>query len=153
MACKLAVVLVVEGVTLVSSRYIDLMLTPAVHAHHLYQAWFDGQFVVHTLGDCSMLALYPPFLAAAPQTKLTRPFTEKRVRIGLTGASIGFATRSGSRRSTPRLWSAACRRALDFADLLPDSSASGVACLWHSPLPVPGHSDAGPRTSRRRTAG
>ena len=86
-ARKLALLLLVEGVTLVSSGYIDLMLTPAVHAHRLYQAWFDGQFLVHTLGDCSMLALYPPFLAAALQTRMTQPFADKRVRIALAGAA------------------------------------------------------------------
>ncbi len=34
-----------------------------------------------------MLALYPPFLAAALKTKLTRPFAGKRMRIVLAGAS------------------------------------------------------------------
>ncbi len=87
-ARKLALLLVVEGVTLVTSGYIDLMLTPAIHGHRLYPAWFRGEFAVHTLGDCSMLALYPPFLAAALKTKLTRPLADQRVRVGLAGASI-----------------------------------------------------------------
>jgi hypothetical protein len=90
-ARKLAVLLAIEGVTLISAGYIDLMLTPAVHAHPLYQRWFDAQVIVHTLGDCSMLALYPPFLAAALGTKLTRPFADTRVRIGLAiGAALLF---------------------------------------------------------------
>jgi len=79
-ARKLAVLLGIEGMTLISAGYIDLMLAPAVHAHPLYQRWFDAEFVVHTLGDCSMLALYPPFLAVALGTKLTRPFADRRVR-------------------------------------------------------------------------
>jgi hypothetical protein len=90
-ARKLAVLLGIEGVTLISSGYIDFMLTPAVHAHPLYQRWFDAEFIVHTLGDCSMLALYPPFLAAALNTRLTRPFANTRVRIGLAiGAALLF---------------------------------------------------------------
>ena len=86
-ARKLAVLLGIEGVTLISAGYIDLMLTPAVQAHPFYQHWFDAQFVVHTLGDCAMLALYPPFLAAALGTKLTRPFADNRVRIALAAAA------------------------------------------------------------------
>jgi hypothetical protein len=34
-----------------------------------------------------MLAFYPPFLAAALQTKLTRPFANKRVQIAIAGAA------------------------------------------------------------------
>jgi hypothetical protein len=37
-----------------------------------------------------MLALYPPFLAAALKTKLTRPFAGKRMRIGLAAASVAL---------------------------------------------------------------
>ncbi len=122
-ARKPALLLVVEGVTLVSSDYFDLMLTPAIHAHRLYRAWFDGQFAVHALGDCSMLALYPPFLAAALQTKLTQPFADKRIRIGLTCTSFLLFV---AVMSTPRPWSATCRRALDLPDLVPDYSASRV---------------------------
>lgn len=86
-ARKLSALLGIEGVTLISAGYIDLMLTPAVRAQPFYQAWFDAQFVVHTIGDCSMLALYPPFLAAALRTTPTRPFAEPRVRIGLAVAA------------------------------------------------------------------
>jgi hypothetical protein len=90
-ARKLALLLGIEGMTLITAGYIDFMLTPAVRAHPLYQRWFDVEFVVHTLGDCSMLALYPPFLAAALGTKLTRPFADTRVRIGLAiGAALLF---------------------------------------------------------------
>jgi hypothetical protein len=86
-ARRLAVLLGIEGVTLISAGYIDLMLTPVVHEHPLYQRWFDAEFIVHTLGDCSMLALYPPFLAAALGTRPTRPFADKRIRIGLAIAA------------------------------------------------------------------
>lgn len=47
-ARKLALLLGIEGVTLISSGYIDLMLTPDMRAHRLYPSWFDAQFFVHT---------------------------------------------------------------------------------------------------------
>ncbi len=37
-----------------------------------------------------MLALYPPFLAVTLQTKLTRPFADKRMRIGLAVVSVAL---------------------------------------------------------------
>jgi hypothetical protein len=55
-----------------------------------YSDWWQATFIVHTIGDCAMLALYPPFLAAALQTKLTRPFAGKRMRIGLGIVSVVF---------------------------------------------------------------
>lgn len=86
-ARKLALLLVVEGLTLVSTGFIDLFLTASARAHDLYPGWAWGEGIVHTLGDCAMLALYPPFLAMALQTKLTRPFEHRRVRIALAGAA------------------------------------------------------------------
>ncbi len=87
-ARMLALLLVVEGVTLITTGYIDLMLTPAVTASSGYPAWFRAEEIVHTFGDCMLLALYPPFLAVALQTKLTRPFAGKQMRIGLAGVSV-----------------------------------------------------------------
>ena len=93
-ARKLALLLAIEGVTLISAGYIDLMLSPAVQTLPWYPAWFRWEFVVHTMGDCSMLALYPPFLAAALGTPLTRPFADPRMRAGLaiTAFALFFAT-------------------------------------------------------------
>jgi hypothetical protein len=50
-------------------------------------------FALHTLGDCAMLALYPIFLAPALQTRLTRPFADKRVQLAVYGiaAALFFA--------------------------------------------------------------
>ena len=62
---QLALLLVVEGATLVSTGYIDLFLTEAARAGSWYPAFYRVEEVVHTVGDCLMLALYPPFLAAA----------------------------------------------------------------------------------------
>ena len=77
---QLSLLLVVEGVTLVSTGFLDLFLTEAAQSHRLYPAFFRAEEILHTLGDCAMLALYPPFLAAALRTRLTRPFADGRVR-------------------------------------------------------------------------
>ena len=89
-ARQLALLLVVEGVTLASTGFIDTMLSPTILAHSAYSTWNQVEQYVHTFGDCAMLALYPPFLAAALQTKLTRPFAGKQMRIGLAGASLAL---------------------------------------------------------------
>jgi hypothetical protein len=59
-----------------------------------YGAWFEAEFIVHTLGDCAMLALYPPFLAAALNTPMTRPFGSRKARwgLGLGAAVLAFLT-------------------------------------------------------------
>jgi len=87
-ARKLSVLLVIEGLTLISTGYIDLMLGAAIQENSWYPTWMRIEGWVHTFGDCAMLALYPPFLAAALKTGMTRPFENKRVQIGITIASI-----------------------------------------------------------------
>ncbi len=82
-ARKLSLLLFVEGMTLISTGYIDLLLSETARAHALYPAFFRAEEIIHTLGDCAMLALYPTFLAAALQTRLTRPFADNRVRVAL----------------------------------------------------------------------
>jgi len=86
-ARMLALLLVVEGVTLISTGFIDLFFTPALMEKSWYPGWLKAEEIVHTFGDCAMLALYPPFLAAALQTKLTRPFANKRIQLAIWGAS------------------------------------------------------------------
>lgn len=86
-ARKLSLLLVVEGITLISSGYIDLLLAPDAQALGWYPAWFQAQFVVHTIGDCALLALYPPFLAAALDTPLVRPFGSRNARLALAVAA------------------------------------------------------------------
>jgi hypothetical protein len=92
-ARKLAVLLVVEGITLLTAGYIDLLFTPATFESSWYSDWYQITFILHTIGDCAMLALYPPFLAAALQTKLTRPFANKRVQriLGIISVMFVFA--------------------------------------------------------------
>ncbi len=89
-ARQLSLLLVVEGVTMVSTGYLDLFLTEAARAHSLYPVFFRAEEIVHTLGDCAMLALYPTFLAAALRTSMTRPFADSRIRLalGLAAAAL-----------------------------------------------------------------
>lgn len=87
-AHRLSLLLVVEGVTLISTGYIDLFLGPDIRALPSYTAWLKAEEIVHTLGDCAMLALYPPFLGMALQTPLTRIFNNRKVRMGLFFAAV-----------------------------------------------------------------
>jgi hypothetical protein len=87
-ARKLSLLLVVEGATLISTGYLDLFLTESTRALPFYPAFFRAEEIVHTVGDCAMLALYPPFLAAALRTKLTRPFSGIRARVVLGAAAL-----------------------------------------------------------------
>lgn len=89
-ARTIAILLVVEGITLISTGYLDMFLTETVRAHPAYPTWVFAEEIVHTLGDCALLALYPPFLALALQTKLTRPFARRPMRIALALASLGL---------------------------------------------------------------
>lgn len=89
-ARKLSVLLLVEGITLGSSGFIDLFITDGAYANPTYALWWQAQLLIHTLGDCAMLALYPPFLAAALQTRLTRPFADTRLRITIIVAAASL---------------------------------------------------------------
>lgn len=82
-ARKLSLLLLVEGVTLISTGYIDLFLAESVRATPFYETFFYAEGVIHTAGDCAMLALYPPFIAAALRTRLTSPFATKPVQVFL----------------------------------------------------------------------
>jgi hypothetical protein len=83
-ARKLSLLLVFEGITLGSSDVISYFLTSPENFNSLYP-WFDMvQSIVHTFGDCAIVALYPVFLASALQIRLTKPFAKKKVRAGLT---------------------------------------------------------------------
>jgi hypothetical protein len=87
-ARKLALLLVFEGLTLGSSDASYFFLVSPEEFLSLYPWISPVQHIIHTFGDCGMLALYPPFLAAALQTRLTRPFGHKNVRIGLLIYSV-----------------------------------------------------------------
>jgi len=87
---KLALLLVVEGVTLISTGFIDLLLTTAAREQPFYSELVRIEEIIHTAGDCAMLALYPAFLAAALQTRLTLPFGGTRTRIGIAAIAIAL---------------------------------------------------------------
>lgn len=89
-ARKLAVLLVAEGMVLGTSGYFDLLLTPAATASSWYTTYSLVNMYVHVTGDSLLLALYPPFLALALDTKLTRPFKSNRMRIGLACLSVAL---------------------------------------------------------------
>jgi hypothetical protein len=91
-ARQLSLLLVVEGATLISTGYLDLFLTEAARSASWYPAFFRFEEIVHTAGDCLMLALYPPLLAAALRTRLTAPFGTRRARfVLLLAAATLFA--------------------------------------------------------------
>ncbi len=87
-ARKLAVLLVVEGFVLITAGFPDFAfnIPDSFYELHPKLGWFMG--LVHHLCDSVMITLYPPFLALALNTKLTRPFRNPRVRIGLAAGSI-----------------------------------------------------------------
>lgn len=78
---QLSLLLVVEGTTLISTGYLDLFLTEAARTADWYPVFYRTEEIIHTLGDCLMLALYPPFLAAALRTRLTAPFSSPVIRL------------------------------------------------------------------------
>jgi hypothetical protein len=84
-ARKLAVLLVVEGLVLITAGFPFFAFSEPWGDHPDLVFWST---LVHHLCDAAMISLYPPFLAVALDTKLTRPFANKRVRIGLAIGSI-----------------------------------------------------------------
>jgi hypothetical protein len=82
-ARKLALVLVVEGVALVSCGLIEYLFTAPEEFYQRNPRFAIVELMVHAFGDCGMLVLYPPFLAAALNTRWTRAFADTRVRAGL----------------------------------------------------------------------
>ena len=90
-ARKLSLLLVFEGLTLGTSDSAMLLLASLSSYYEQYPWVVPGQSMIHTFGDCGMIALYPPFLAAALRTKLTRPFASRRGQgISLALASVLF---------------------------------------------------------------
>ena len=86
-ARKLAVLSVIEGVVLATAGFPEFAF--AVDEAFLKRALETSEFsfvlgLIHHLGDGLMIVLYPPFLALALNTSLTRPFANARVRAGVT---------------------------------------------------------------------
>jgi hypothetical protein len=89
-ARKLSQLLVVEGATLISTGYLDLFLTESARALPFYARFLRAEEIVHTVGDCTMLALYPVFLATALQTRVTRPFADRRMQLVIAVAALAL---------------------------------------------------------------
>jgi len=89
-ARKLALLLTVEGFALLTTGIYLNFLSPEVAARVSESVFGDISFHAHTLFDCILLALYPPFLAASLQTKLTRPFSTRGARWGLGAFAAGL---------------------------------------------------------------
>lgn len=89
---QLSVLLVVEGMTLISTGYLDLFLTEVARSAGWYPVFYRVEEIIHTIGDCLVLALYPPFLAAALRTRITAPFGTRRARITLLVLAAILAT-------------------------------------------------------------
>jgi hypothetical protein len=87
-ARKLSVLLVVEGFVLATAEFPEFAfaIPDNFYDSHQMLLWFLD--LAHHLCDVAMLSLYPPFLALALNTKLTRPFANKRVCIGLAIGSM-----------------------------------------------------------------
>lgn len=86
-ARSLSLLLAVEGITMISTGYIDLFVDPEVRALPSYAVWLTVEGYIHTAGDCLMLALYPPFLGLALRTPLVQPLTSVTARIVLAVAA------------------------------------------------------------------
>jgi len=89
-ARKLSLLLVIEGMTLGSSSAPSFVLTSPEDFFNAHPWYESASNIVHVFGDCAMLALYPAFLAAALGTRMTRPFSDKRVRAGLMVAAASL---------------------------------------------------------------
>ena len=87
-ARMLGILLLIEAVTLGTAGYFEIVLGVTEAYYEQNTPWLQISFAIHTFGDCAFVAFYPPFLAAALQTKLTRPFAGKRMRIGLVIVSV-----------------------------------------------------------------
>lgn len=91
-ARRLALLLVIEGFVLGTSDSLFRLLVAPEALFERY-SWLNAvQHVIHTFGDCAMIALYPPFLAAALRSRLTRPFAGRRgMRRSLAFAAVLYA--------------------------------------------------------------
>lgn len=91
-ARKLALLLVVEAVTLATSGAVAY----GVNFREVFppgEPWPSTWIVrnaLHAAGDVGMLALYPPFLAASLATPLAVPFGNRRMRWLLGAAALGL---------------------------------------------------------------
>ncbi len=138
---KLALLLVIEGVTLLTGEFPELAsglvglswsFWESFYEQHPALYWISG--IVHHLGDAAMIALYPAFLAVVLQTKLTRPFAGKRIRMGV--AAVAVALFLGSFASYI-IWDSTLGSELLYITLMLVFAFGLVASLqaWHAAEP------------------
>ena len=93
-ARQLSVLLAIEGFVLGTAGFLEfawgLPISSWGDFYESHVALYYLASLVHHLGDAAMIALYPPFLALALNTKLTRPFANRQVRIGLAIGSVAL---------------------------------------------------------------
>ena len=89
-ARMLSLLLMIEGFTLGTSTSFLYIFSAGLEMYEMYPWLGPVQPFFHHLGDCAMIALYPPFLAAALNTRLTRPFSRRPIRIALTTYAAGL---------------------------------------------------------------
>lgn len=80
---NLSVLLVLEGFVLITAGFPEFAFNLPESIYEAYPKLDFLAGLVHHMGDAAMIAFYPPFLALALNTSLTRPFENKRVNIGL----------------------------------------------------------------------
>lgn len=90
-ARKLAWLLVIEGLALITAGFPFYLTGHGQDAYGDNLPLMIGNFVVHHLADAGMIALYPPFLAVALRTRLTRIFRRRSVRITIAVAAVLMA--------------------------------------------------------------
>lgn len=79
----LAWLLIIEGLALFTAGFPEYALGIGDEVYEAMPWLGIVSGVSHFLADAGMLAFYPPFLAAALATPLTRPFSRRGPRIGL----------------------------------------------------------------------
>ena len=90
-ARKLSILLAVEGFTLISAGYPEFILGVPESFYETHPDWLLILSLVHHGCDAAMLALYPPFLALALNTKLTRLFANKKAQAILAISAMSLA--------------------------------------------------------------
>ncbi len=91
-ARKLAVLLVVEGVVLITAGFPEFVLQIPESYYESHESLGFFLELLHHTADGFMVILYPTFLALALNTSLTRPFANTRVRIGIAIVTAAMVT-------------------------------------------------------------
>jgi len=83
--------LLFEGITLVTAGFPEFVFDIPLqwYSDHPLMDLISG--LSHHLGDAGMIALYPPFLAAALGTSFTRPFGNRTLNITVAVLAVALA--------------------------------------------------------------